>query len=201
MKKIGLFGGSFNPVHIGHLNVAVELLERRGLDEIRFIPAKQSPFKKGQEPISIGHRVAMLQKAVEPHPQLLVDTIEAERAPPSYSVDTIRTFSEKAPDHDYYFIMGDDALEGFLQWKEPEVIVSLARLLIVTRQHVPVDLFKFKDHPAIEQAVRNGLTPVRAVDISSTEIRERIQKRLYCRHLLPEKNMDYIYENHLYYVD
>jgi nicotinate-nucleotide adenylyltransferase len=139
----------------------------------------------------------MLSLALETHPQLLVKNLEGNREGPSFTVDTLQELSASSQDR-YHFILGEDCMEEFLRWKKPEEIVRLAPLIVVGRGSKVPDLTRFEKHESIAAAFRSGWTPTRLMDISSTEIRERLSNRLFCRHLVPEKVMDYIYENHLY---
>jgi nicotinate-nucleotide adenylyltransferase len=168
MKKIGFFGGSFDPIHFGHLHLAIDMLEKHGLDEVLFCPAFCSPFKIDRPPIASGEeRLQMLKLVLADIPQFRVTPIEIERHQPSYTVETLR----KLPKAEYRLILTKESAATFTKWKEPEEIKRLAPLLIGER----------------------------AFPISSSEIRERLKKKLYCGHLVPEKALAYI-QQHCYTI-
>lgn len=197
-QKIGLFGGTFNPVHYGHLNLAVEMLEKHALDAVWFCPAQINPLRTDEPPIPAEHRLAMLQLATEKAPYFEVIDVEVKRPGPSYTVDTLRGLTQQHPDTEFYLILGEDAVQGFLGWKVPQEIVSLAQPLVGCRSKEAIDLAPLVADPVVYAAVKKGVTCTSVIDISSTEIRARLAKGLYCGHLLPEKIVDYIYTNHLY---
>lgn len=196
-KRIGLLGGTFNPIHLGHLNLAMELKEKRQLDEVWFIPAHINPHKALIPPASIEHRLKMLQLAIGDFPNFTINECELRRSPPSYTIDTIRALLADEPGHAFFWLMGEDNLSNFAQWHQPEEIVKLVPLLIGCRflemssQHI------FKN-PLIEEAVKKGFTKTRMMDISSTELRLRLSQNLYCGHLIPPEIRHYIQKNHLY---
>jgi nicotinate-nucleotide adenylyltransferase len=201
-KKIGLLGGTFDPIHLGHLNLAFELMEKRKLDEVWFIPAFVSPFKQNHpSQASIEQRLAMLQLALEDIPQFKINTIECQRAPPSYTIDTIQTLiaqdKASAQDSQFFLMMGEDAVGLFPQWHQAEEIVPLIPLIIGSRvTELPEDFLKCSE--AIWQAFQKGLTLTCLFDVSSTDIRERVAQKLYCGHLLPATVYSYIKKNNLY---
>lgn len=182
-KKVGFFGGSFDPIHLGHLSLAIELSERHQLDEVYFCPTSQSPFKKAKPPIaSKEQRRAMVTAAIAPLPQFTLLDSELQKSEPSYTIDTIRELLKT--DHEkknYFLLLGEDAYEHFQEWKEVKELVKLVTPLIGSRQ-----------------SIKKGLTRIPIMEISSTEIRDRLQKRLYCGHLLPAKVWDYIQQHQLY---
>jgi nicotinate-nucleotide adenylyltransferase len=189
-KKLGLFGGTFDPIHFGHLNLALELLEKEGLDEVLFCPARTSPFKKTHPPLaSPEDRLAMVKLAIEGISAFRLSTLELARSGPSYTIDTLRAL--RAPDVQLYLLLSSDALEDFHLWKEADEILELSRPLIGARTG-------FLSPQKIPEALQKGIISTRALDISSTEVRDRLKKRLYCGHLLPAKVLDYIQKHHLY---
>jgi nicotinate-nucleotide adenylyltransferase len=137
-KKFGFFGGSFDPIHNGHLNLAVEIAERHMLDEVYFCPTSQSPFKKANPPIaSKEHRRAMVTAAISPLSQFTLLDLEIQKSSFCYTIDTIRSListdeDNKAKRH-YFLLLGEDALERFGEWKEAEDLVKLAPPLVGSR--------------------------------------------------------------------
>lgn len=195
-KRIGLLGGTFNPIHFGHLNLAMELKEKRELDEVWFIPAHINPHKTLIPPASVEHRLQMLQIALEDFPNFSINDCELLRDPPSYTIDTIRLLANEN-ESSFFWLMGEDNLCNFAQWHQPEEIVKLVPLLIGCRflELAAQPIFK---NPLIEEAVKNGFTKTRMMDISSTELRLRLSQNLYCGHLVPSKILHYIQKNRLY---
>jgi nicotinate-nucleotide adenylyltransferase len=196
-KKVGFFGGSFDPIHLGHLNIAIELAERHKLDEVYICPTSQSPFKKAQPPIaSKEHRRAMVTAAIAPLPHFTLIDLELQKSMPCYTIDTIRELLTIDQQHkkkkSYFLLLGEDALEYFHEWKEVKELVKLASPLIGSR-----GTKSFKGS-AISSSIEKGLTPIPLMEISSTEIRNRLQKGLYCGHLLPAKVWEYIQQHQLY---
>lgn len=190
---IGFYGGTFDPVHFGHLNMAVEMLEKQGLEEIWFCPARTNPFKLGQEAASIEHRMHMVDLAIHDVPQFKILDIESKREGPSYTVSTLRKIIDKS--REFRLLLSEETAEEFCQWRESEEIINLAPPLVGSRG---AELHNLEGSPQVIDALKRGWVSTRVMDISSTEIRERLRKGLYCGHLVPEKILDYIYKNHLY---
>lgn len=176
--KIGLFGGSFDPIHFGHLNLAIEIFEHEKLDKILFCPAGQNPFKKIPT-TPAQHRLEMLKLALEGLPHFEILSWELEREGPSYTVDTLKMLSQEY--QNIFLILGQDSLNELPQWKDPDEIHRLATVLSGPRF-----------------CSENTKPGYRVVEVSSTELRERLEKRLYCRHLMPKNVVDYIHAHHLY---
>jgi nicotinate-nucleotide adenylyltransferase len=200
-KKIGLLGGTFDPIHFGHLNLAFELMEKKELDQVWFIPAQINPFKVQSPPTSMDHRLAMVQEVIQEIPQFHLKDLEKERPPPSYTIDTLRTFiAEEAyspTPNQFYLLLGEDSIPSFFYWHLSEEIVKLVPLLIGSRSEI--DQYELnKLSLPIREAIQKGLTPTRLMDISSTDIRKRLAQKLYCGHLVPASVLDYIQKNQLY---
>lgn len=201
-KKIGLFGGTFDPIHFGHLNLAFELMEKRELDQVWFIPAQVNPFKVEMPPQSMDHRLAMVQLAIQHISQFQLKDLEKERPPPSYTIDTLRAFvAEEAYNptpNQFYLLLGEDSIPTFFHWHLPEEIVKLVPLLIGSRSGIgQYEFIKFS--LPIRKAIEEGLTKTRLMDISSTDIRKRLSQGFYCDHLVPTLVLHYIRANQLYH--
>lgn len=179
MKKIGILGGSFNPPHIGHVILALEMKEHHNLDEVWLIPAGVNPHKQGLDQQTKHHRLAMIKLAIGGVPGLKVIPYEVEKEGPSYTIDTLRYLKATYPDTQFFLILGDEAYQKLSTWKEGNEIPKLASILIGRR--------------GLNKGEKNRL-----VEISATEIRDRLKKGLYCGHLVPLKVVDYIKQNHLY---
>lgn len=200
-KKIGIYGGSFDPIHIGHINLAQEIMEARHLDEIWFCPSACSPFKSGCF-ASAEHRLNMIKLAISGQPKWCLTEAEIGRKGPSYTIDTLRQLHAEHKDDsvkkEFFLIIGDDAATGFHRWHQAEEILNYATLLVGRRGIV--DPFKeaFEGSKRIVHAIRQGLTHTKVMEISSTDVRNRLQKRLYCEQMIQGKVLDYIVAHHLY---
>lgn len=202
-KQIGIYGGTFDPFHFGHLNLAFEIMEKRFLDEVWFVPAQINPHKRHSLPISVHHRLAMLHAALDQLPFFKIKDLELERPPPSYTIDTIRTIIEEGknscPSPQFYFIMGEDAMTGFSQWHLSKEIIKLVPLLIGSRYGFwKGHMEQLAGEEEIRQALQQGLIQTSMMDISSSNVRERLHKNLYCGHLVPTNVLNYIQQNQLY---
>lgn len=202
MKKIGFYGGTFDPIHYGHINLAISLLEAHGLDEILFCPAAVSPHKVAEPPIASGsHRLQMVELALEDVPRCNVLDKEIERGGSSFTIDTVKSLIEKSKNENekvqYYLILGEDALPGLHRWKDVDELFSLAPPLVGARGE-NFTITSAALPPMIAKIIEEGWTEIPILSMSSTLIRNRLKKRLYCGHLVPEDVLDYIYEKELY---
>lgn len=198
MKKIGVYGGSFDPIHHGHLNLAFEIIEKAELDEIWFVPAQISPHKMHNPPTAWNHRFNMLKLAVKEIAFFKVKEIEANRPPPSYTLHTLQTLIAENPDDQFYLLLGEDSIPGFFHWYEPQKIIAMVPLLIGSRTGKENGQQKNKQDPLIALAIQKGLIKTRLMDISATDLRERLAEKRYCGHLIPAPVLAYIHQNHLY---
>jgi nicotinate-nucleotide adenylyltransferase len=189
MSKIGIFGGTFDPIHYGHLIIAQSVLEKRNLDKIFFVPCYISPHKQTIKNSSSEHRINMLKLALEENERFEYSTFEIERGGISYSIDTIREFKNKYSEID--LIIGYDNLIVFDTWKEPDEILKLVNLVVLKR----VILNETKINKYFEHAYFVD-TPI--IEISATEIRRRCNIDLSINYFLPEKVKVYILTNGLY---
>lgn len=199
-KQIGIFGGSFDPIHNGHLNLAIEIMEAHSLDEVWFIPAAYSPFKHYPASASAQDRLAMTALAIAGEPRFRALDIEISREGPSYTVDTLKTLVDAQKGQTdpctFALLLGDDTARGFSGWHQPESILRLARLLVGCREVIHKE--PFKGSPQVIAALEAGMTPTRIMEISSTDIRQRLKEGKYCGHLVPGKVLDYIFSHQLY---
>jgi nicotinate-nucleotide adenylyltransferase len=185
---IGLFGGSFDPVHNGHLIVGQVAAEKLGFDSLRFVPAREQPFKVGQHRTSSQHRAAMLSLAVAGTPGFTVEHAELTRPGPSYTVDTLRHLREREPEAEFVLLLGADAAADLSAWKEAKRIPELARIAVFARPGSSLP-----DLPGITTVVE-----VPAIDISATEVRRRAHVGLSLRYWVPETVAEYITTHRLY---
>lgn len=201
-QRVGLFGGSFDPVHFGHINLALAIMEAHRLDRVVFCPAAVSPFKDATPPkASKDHRKQMLQLAIQPISAFSILESELNREGLSYTIDTIKDVLNDAHAHkkelDLYLMLGEDALRHFHRWKDVEDIVLLAPPLTGSRVAEGHHAFEMLS-PFIEDAVRAGMTKIPVMEISSTVIRQRLAKRLYSGHFVPSTVLEYIHRHQLY---
>lgn len=197
MHKYGFLGGTFDPIHNGHLHLALEILEKHQLDRVFFCPAQRSPEKGEMEPVApSADRLAMAALAIEPIEAFSLIDSEILRQGPSYTVDTIRQLKKEHPKAHFHLILGEDLLQGLGHWKEVEALLQLAPPLIGTRHQKLPSKISLPD--SLLEGVRAGLTRIPLLDISSTDLRKRLKMKKYCGHLLPAKVLDYIKQNQLY---
>jgi len=183
LLRVGLLGGSFDPVHYGHLRAAQWALETFALQQVRLVPARQSPFK-GPCVASDADRRAMLELAVEGNPALAVEACELDREPPSYTVDTLKTLIARSPEALFTLILGSDAATGLDRWKDSAEVRRLAEIRVLARP----------GNPAVDPAV----VPFEGLAISSTDIRDAVRASRSIRYLTPESVRLYIEEKGLY---
>lgn len=199
MKKIGILGGTFNPVHTAHLIIAEAAQEDAGLDDILFVPSGCSYLKDASDIVSAKHRINMTGLAIEDNPHFALSTMEIDRGGNSYTCDTIMELKKRYPDQEYYLIVGADNLFTMEEWKDAEVIFQNAKILAAVRGNKKrADMEKKIAQLKEKYGADIILLDVRQVDISSSEIREKIAAGRSVRYMLPEKVREYILKNHLY---
>ncbi|MFN0065209.1 MAG: nicotinate (nicotinamide) nucleotide adenylyltransferase [Chlamydiales bacterium] len=191
--EVGIFGGTFDPVHFGHINIALELKERCQIDEVLIIPTSCSPFRMGESLVAPEHRLQMVRLAFEKIPGFSVLEIEIKKNPPNYTIDTVRDILSHET-RNCALMLADDTLQHLPQWKEYKNLLSL--LPIVVGRRNTVEPFLPQD---IKEKIEKTTFSTSVMEISGTKIRERMRKKLYCGHLVPAKVLDYIYENQLYF--
>lgn len=199
--RIGIFGGSFDPIHQGHLILAEQCREQAELDQVWFVPCSTSPLKSNGPKASNRQRKEMVELALAGHEPFRLSSIELDRGGVSFTVDTLTTFSESYPDDDLFFLMGDDSLESFDRWKEPARICELATPLIVNRPgsgEVDLSMLKpFVDDARYSEIQASQVTSP-MIDISSSDIRRRVVADESIRFLLPRSVERYLQSQKLY---
>jgi len=200
-SKIGVLGGTFDPIHLGHLIVAEDLRQKLGLGEVLFVPAGRPWLKlKEEKPISPAeHRLAMVRLAVASNPYFKVSTMEIDRPGLSYSIDTVLELKAKlGAKSEIYFIVGPDALAELPKWKDPARLVEICQVVGIGRPgHAQADLSTLESSiPGVSQRIM--LMNVPQIDISATEIRRQVAQGLSIRYLVPEAVEKYIQEHELY---
>jgi nicotinate-nucleotide adenylyltransferase len=196
LRRIGLFGGTFDPPHVGHLAIAECARDRLGLDEVRFIPAGQPPHKRGVRITGAARRVAMARLAVRGNRAFAVSTIETRRGGPSFTIETLRAVAREAPDARLFLLMGADSLSEFRTWREPEAILRLATLAVAERPAAVARAGRRRaGHPPRGRVV--WLDNV-GIAVSSSLVRARVREGRSIRYLVPDTVAAYIARHRLY---
>ncbi len=195
--RLGILGGSFNPIHHAHLFTAEVAAAAHRLDRVLLVPAGQSPLKR-RAAVSAEDRVAMARLAAEGNSLLKVSPIDVDRPPPSYTVDTLRLIAEQYPGAELFLILGIDALADLLEWRDPEGLIDLARIVVVSRPGLELAVPDDVRARLGKRVERILLQPMPLLEISSTEIRRRLPKGEPVRYLMPEPVERYIRERGLY---
>ncbi|NQT18669.1 MAG: nicotinate-nucleotide adenylyltransferase [Planctomycetes bacterium] len=198
--KIGVLGGTFNPIHIGHLILAGETREAAGLDKVLFVPACCPPHKASEDMLSGGHRLRMASLAVADNPCFEASDIELRRDGVSYTFDTVAELRRRHRDDEFYFIIGADSLPELASWYKIAELVGLCRFLIGDRPGHDLrwePLEKLLPEAKVDE-LRAGVTCTTIIGVSSSEIRSRARRGLTIRYLVPAKVEEYINEHGLY---
>ncbi len=192
-------GGTFDPVHVGHLVVAEEARAQFKLDEVVFIPSGTPPHKKDYRVTPAEDRYKMTLLATAGNPAFSVSRMEIDRSGLSFAVDTLRALKEiHAPGTKFYFITGLDAILEILTWKDPDHVFRLCHFIAATRPGFHADDVKKKFHGRKEILRKVRMLEVPALAISSSDIRRRVCRKMPVKYLLPEAVENYIYKHHLY---
>ena len=190
MSRIGVFGGTFDPPHKGHIAIAEKAMKQLLLDRIYFIPASLPPHKLQRTSMKAKHRLMMVKKALAGHKRFKVSTMELRRRGISYTVDTLKSFRRRFPNAALVLIIGADNLKQFQSWKSPKAILRLASLAVYKRRGFNQSL---KDHDVAFQPIKGQL-----LQVSSTEIRQRLTKGLTVSKLISKPIERYIKQHSLY---
>ncbi|HVQ21335.1 MAG TPA: nicotinate-nucleotide adenylyltransferase [Terrimicrobiaceae bacterium] len=183
-EKIGLYGGTFDPIHNGHLILARDALERLELSKVVFLPARISPHKLDRPPAPPDARCRMVAAAIAGEPQFEMSACEIKREGPSFTIDTVRGFQERFPEASLYYLIGDDNLTELETWKDIGILRQAAQFVVLSRAGMPF----LSQFPTI----------TRHIEISSTEIRSRVARGLSVRYMVPLPACELIAELGLY---
>lgn len=187
--KIGILGGTFNPVHVGHLILAEEIREKLELDKVIFVPTFVPPHKRENKDIAKAQdRIRMVKLAIKGNKHFAVSDIEIKRKGPSYTIDTLKVFKKKYSRDKLFFISGSDLFKYLAEWKDMAQIMKLVQFVVATRPGYSLD-----DIPSSIKRV-----DIRAIDVSGFEVRDCIKKNKSFRYLVPEQVFLYIKERKLY---
>jgi nicotinate-nucleotide adenylyltransferase len=192
--RIGLYGGTFDPVHLAHLVLAEQCREQLALDEVWFIPAASPPHKSGVTITEAKHRVAMLELAIAGHASFKLSRLELERTGPSYTVETLRQLRHDHSGVDFFLLLGGDSIRDFTTWREPQEIARLATLVAVNRgaaelADIPTDIAAPESRCVVQMP---------AIDISASDLRQRVATGRGIRYLVPRAVEQYIQQHGLY---
>lgn len=199
--KIGILGGSFDPIHNGHLHMAKCAKEACSLDEVWLIPAGHSPNKNEEKMAAAEDRLRMCALAAQKYPWLRACSIEIDSPERSYTYRTLQKLKEQFPHEELFFIMGGDSLDYFDEWCHPEIIASICKLLIIPRDNFDAEQLNRKMQALQEQfSCEIQIISCRKYLISSTELREHLNSGLQPENDIPGEVLSYIYQMHLYGV-
>jgi nicotinate-nucleotide adenylyltransferase len=188
--RLGVMGGTFDPIHVGHLVTAEEALHQFSLDEVVFVPTGRPWMKEHDVVASPQDRFRMTELGVEPEPRFRASRVEVDRGGPTYTIDTLRTLRDEEPDAELFFITGADAVLEIMRWKQPDVVFDLAHFIAATRPGY--DIEQLDAHPDVT------VMHIPALAISSTDIRARVHDNRPIRFLVPEPVEAYIRTSGLY---
>lgn len=191
-KKIGLYFGTFNPIHVGHLTIANYLVEFSDLDAVWMVVTPHNPHKKKKTLLEDVHRLAMVRIALEDYPKLKASTVEFDLPQPNYTVNTLAHLEEQYPDSDFCLIMGEDNLKSFHKWKNYEVILERYQIYVYPRVSEGGVEHQFKGHKKITKVD----API--MELSSTFIRKSISEGKNIRPMLPQNVWEYMDEMNFY---
>lgn len=198
-KRIGIMGGTFDPPHIGHLAMAEQVFEAMALDEVWFIPTGKISYKDSSLTADASDRLEMTRLSIKDNPNFSVSTIETEMESNSYTYKTLEILKERFPDYEFVFIVGADSLNYMENWREPERIFDKCQVAAVNRMGISKE--QLVEKRAFLQEKFGGdinLIEMPVIDISSTEIRERIRRGSSIRYFVKDEVREYIKKNDLY---
>lgn len=197
--RLGIFGGTFDPVHLGHLILAEQCREQAALDQVLFVPAARPPHKLDQDITPFDQRAEMLALALSGQPAFQVDAMEKHRQGPSYTVDTLEVLRDHHPDADLLLMIGSDTLADLPTWRQPRRILDLAQLLVVARPDFSVpDPDQVSRALELERPLNIHLVDAPLIAISSRDIRRRVARGGSIRYQVPRAVEAYIRDKHLF---
>ena len=204
MRRVGVFGGTFDPVHLGHLVLAEQCREQARLDEVWFVPSARPPHKLDRPLTPFDRRAEMLALAVAGNPAFRVDQSEKDRPGPSFTADTLDDFRRRHPDCEFFLLIGSDTLKDLPSWRDPARVVEAATLLVVARPHSPVpppEQVRAALGLAGQAPLRLQVVQAPLIDIASRDLRDRAAHGRSLRYLVPRAVECYIEDKGLYRGD
>jgi nicotinate-nucleotide adenylyltransferase len=197
--RIGVFGGTFDPIHLGHLRVAEEVAEHYRLERVIFIPSGIPPHRQQPE-TSATHRLCMVRCALSGNANFATSPVELQRPGKSYTIDTLAKLAQLHPNAEFYLIIGADQMLKLKKWYQSEQLFEYCKIVAVSRPGTPLPEIQAKMAADFSTAALQHISffPVSALDISSTEIRKKIRQHKSIRYLIPLKVRQYIDLHHLY---
>lgn len=197
LPRLGVFGGTFDPPHIGHLILAQIACDTLNLERVLFVPAAQPPHKQGQRVTAPLHRFAMLQRAVQGNPRFEVSRVDMDRQGPHYTSDMLSILRAQHRGYELFFLMGADSLSELMTWRAPEWIIAQATLAVMRRPSVAINLEALEARlPGVRERVVLVETPL--IEISASALRETIRKGHSIRYQVPDAVLEYINQQRLY---
>jgi nicotinate-nucleotide adenylyltransferase len=193
--RLGIFGGTFDPPHMGHLLAASDAYEHLALDRLVLVPAATQPLKSSRVTAPAADRLAMVRLTAGGDPRFETDSIEVDREGLSYTVDTLREFSGRFPSAELFFLVGADVLSTFAKWRDPHTILELATLAVLVRR---TDAESSVVEMDATLARRATMIPTRRIDVSSTEIRDRVRSGRSIHGFVTDSVAEYIGSHGLY---
>jgi nicotinate-nucleotide adenylyltransferase len=194
--RIGVFGGTFDPVHLGHLILAEQSREQARLDRVLFVPAARPPNKQHQAITPFSQRVEMLALAIAGHPAFQIDELEKDRPGPSYTVDTLEELHRRYPDDQLSLLIGSDCLSDLAHWRDPARICQLAELLIMARPGWSIE--QFPTEANLPRDMHRQIIHAPMIDLASRDLRRRAAEGRSLRYLVPRAVECYISAHRLY---
>lgn len=198
--RVGIFGGTFDPVHMGHLILAEQCRDQAALDEVWFVPSAHPPHKADKAVTRFEQRCEMIELATAGHPAFRVERVERELPPPSYTSETLAELRRRHPDHEFFLLMGSDGLPDLPGWHEPRRVVEQASLVVVPRPGVMLwtaeRLATALEVDAAEVRLRFVACPM--IEIASRELRRAVADGLSIRYLVPRAVEEYVRDRKLY---
>ena len=197
--KIGIMGGTFNPIHNGHIIIAQKAYALVPLDKVLFMPSGTSYMKKNV--LETSKRIAMVDLAISSYPNFAVSTLETDRTGNTYTSETLEILTKLEPDSQYYFIIGADSLFQIESWRKPEKIFALSTLICAVREGYQMPMIQEKGNELSKLGAKILYLNIPPINISSTNIRARVKNNCSITELVPQAVAEYIKQEHLYYEE
>lgn len=197
LPRLGVFGGTFDPPHIGHLILAQIVCDALNLERVIFVPAAQPPHKQAQDVTAPLHRFAMLQRAIQGNPQFEISRVDMDRQGPHYTSDMLSILRAQNRGYELFFLIGADSLSELMTWRAPEWIIAQATLAVMRRPNVPIHLDALEARlPGVRERVVLVDTPL--IEIAASTLRDTVRRGHSIRYQVPDAVLEYIQQQRLY---